>query len=181
MLNGVPALQLGIQLYRVPIDALPKEQRGSLEYGLLRIGSTFGRNKFKIIRGRVDLKFKSDLQHVVVHDLYPRREEQIDRNALEIGLNSDLTWGTLGVTPSIKYRTTIQRINTFLSAGGLLDSHAWWRFSLRKGEHSIEGSMETLLTLQFKSGEKITGEATLHGEFDRWGGRTTEPSFVFRI
>lgn len=181
LIEEVPALQLGIQFYRVPDLAIPFEQRGKLRYRLLRIGSTFGRNSFSIKEGRVDIRLKSALNGAVVHDLYPRREEKVDEAELELGLNFDLTWGPAKVTPSIKYKTKVQRINTFLSAGGLLDSHAWWRFSPRKGENHIEGSMETMLTVQSRHDEKISGHAELQGQFTGWTSGKKNIKFDFPL
>ena len=180
MIRDVPALQLGIQAYTVPTSVVPQEQQDRLEYRLLRVGSTFGRDGFEVQDGRVDLKFDSEAS-VVVHDLYPRREEQVEQNALEIGLDTALTWGLFTATPSMRYKTTITRINTVLSSGGLLDSYAWWRFSPRKGEHCIEGSMETLLTLQSRQGKEIKGKATLQGRFSRKNLGQENVGFDFKL
>lgn len=139
-----PIFQLGVQTCSAGQSAT-----SSLEYFLIRIASTFGINGWKIKEGRIDVKLSCDVEGVVVHDMFPRRSETMEESGiLEIGLDSNLAWGPVSLLPYAKYQTKMQRIRSNIESGGLLDKHAWWKFTTRKGESHIGGTIETFLTIQ---------------------------------
>jgi hypothetical protein len=161
-LEGKPILQLGAQTYYVPNTA-----RRPLEYFLVRVASTFGLDGWEIKEGRIDLRVSCDAGNAVVHDMFPRRfETQEESGVLELGLDGNLAWGPISLIPHAKYQTRMQRIRSSIESGGLLDKHAWWKFTTRKGESRISGTMETFLTIQTSPHTLVNVDMTLmcHGK-----------------
>lgn len=177
--EGIPILQLGIQGCSVEEKQVPKKYRGRYRYYLLRIASTFGRNKKEIKEGRFDLRLKSPGGRVVAHDMYPRREEEIKEAEVEVGLDASLTWGLIKAVPKLAYKTKMRRIDTHIVAGGPLTSSPWWKFKRRRGEDCIIGTIETLIVLQADYKEIIVSKAKLTGYTPRLLRKRVPTSVVF--
>jgi len=182
--NGNPLLQLGLQAHQLHKNIIPTKQRGRFDYYLLRVASTFGKNDILIEKGIVKIELKTIDGMAIAHDMYPRREYEIQESEIEIGLDASLTWGALTVVPKATYKTKIRRIDAYLVAGGLLTKSPWWRFEARKGERSILGVMETLLTVQVNHGKPLFGNAKLIGYPSKgWFSKPSDlqVSFSFEI
>jgi len=173
-------LQLGLQSTK--IDEKSTIKRRTWDYYLLRLASTFGRDGVTFKQGMLKIALFAGGGSVVAHDMYPRSENEVSESEIEVGLDSKLTWAPISIGPRLAYKTKIRKINNILVSGGLLTSHPWWRFEPRKGEKSIIGCMETLLTVQASHVTSLHGKAELTGQDSGWRKKSPpQVSFSFKI
>lgn len=176
-------LQLGLQSTK--IDEKSPIKHRAWDYYLLRLASTFGKDGVTLKQGMLKITLlveKTKNGCVVAHDMYPRSENEVSESEIEVGLDSKLTWAPISISPKLTYKTKIRKINNILVAGGVLTSHPWWRFEPRKGEKSIFGCMETLLTVQVSHATSFHGIAELTGQDSGWRrGNPPQASFNFKI
>jgi hypothetical protein len=181
-IGKVHILQLGLQAHKLDERSIPIKHRGVCDYFLLRLASTFGKDRVTLKQGMLNVALLTDGARIVAHDMYPRTENEVSESEVELGLDTTLTWGPISMVPKLTYKTKIRKINTFLVAGGLLTAQPWWRFETRKGEKTLLGCMETLLTVQVDHEKSLYGEAELTGRNSGFGSENTlKASFNFKI
>ncbi len=161
--GNMPALHLGIQYYHIPESRIPLDLRNTTDFCAFRVAPTFGSDGFNIRKAHAELTFNKVL-NASAHDYFPRKNiEQMDASPLEVGLNVDLTW-ILPIRVGLKYRTTLRRIRTVLSPGGLLSRTVTWKFRRRFGERRLVGATELLLMMQVPKGKVLRGRAWIEAE-----------------